>query len=427
MTMYRLMDGASGRPGNGPASPVSYTGNYIAGIMFEVTQGGMWLEGYWWWVCPSGQPAGATKCALWSVGVPNGGGTLVPGSVVTSGPLTPGAWNYIPLAAPLQLAIGSPYTAAIAVNGSFPQTTSQFGAGQPYAAGIASGPLTAYSDTSGSLPAPYGHAQGGFTTAGTDPAASMPLSGNSSSNLWADIQVSDTAPAGYAGSWRLWPNKYDAAPTVSTDAASPFTLSTEIHLTAAANANWVWFFSPPGVTQLPTWCGIYRISDQSLVTANTSPSWLTPSGSAGVPGAGWVKAAVSAPLAAGGQYKAAVYNGASTLAQWSPTVYGYWKTGGGQNGITSGPLHAPPAVSASGAYVFFNNPSQTPPYTDGHSQEPGQGTYAMTGPRYPYLYVDYQYPGASDPAGAVAESFWVDMEVTPLAASSGLLMSAGII
>lgn len=423
MTAYRLFPSASG-----PATPVSYAGNpYIAGVMFEVTQGGMWFQGYWWWVCGSGQATAPVTCALWSVGVPNGGGTVVPNSGATSGTLTAGAWNYIPLANPIQLAIGSAYTAAIAANGSFPQTLNQFGSGNPYSAGITNGPLTAYSDQSGSLPAPYSHAQGGYSTSSSDPASSMPLSGNNSSNLWVDVQVSDSAPGGYHGSWRLWPNKFDAAPTVSTDAAAPFTLSTEIHVSATANADYVWFFSPPPVTQFPTWCGVYRISDHALIAVNASPSWLTPSGSAASPGAGWVKAVVSGTLAAGSQYKAAVYNGNASLSQWSPTVYGYWKTGAGQNGITSGPLYAPPAASAAQAYVFFNNPGSTPPYTSGGAQEPGQGTYAMTGPIYPYLYVDYAYPGASDPAGAVAESFWVDLEVTPAATfSSGLLM-AGVI
>lgn len=26
-------------------------------------------------------------------------------------------------------------------------------------------------------------------------------------DFWDDIEVSETAPAGYAGAWRLWPNK----------------------------------------------------------------------------------------------------------------------------------------------------------------------------------------------------------------------------
>lgn len=68
---------------------MSYDGPFLAGIQFEVTAGAMWFEGYWWWVCPSGQPTAAQKFALWNV-TGQGGGTLIPGSVVTSGPLTAG-------------------------------------------------------------------------------------------------------------------------------------------------------------------------------------------------------------------------------------------------------------------------------------------------------------------------------------------------
>ena len=59
---YRLFPTTSG-----PSSPVSYTGPFIAGVVFEVTTGGCWLDGYWWWVCPSGQSTAAQKFALWAV------------------------------------------------------------------------------------------------------------------------------------------------------------------------------------------------------------------------------------------------------------------------------------------------------------------------------------------------------------------------
>ena len=52
---------------NGPSSPVSYSGPFMAGVLFEVTTGGCWFEGYWWWVCPSGQSTSAQKFALWQV------------------------------------------------------------------------------------------------------------------------------------------------------------------------------------------------------------------------------------------------------------------------------------------------------------------------------------------------------------------------
>ena len=100
MGTYRLFPSV-----DGPASPVSYTGSFLAGVLFCVTSN-CWFEGYWWWVCSSGQSTSPQKFALWQV---YGGaeGNVVPGSVVTSGTLTAGQWNYIPLATPLQLSIGN--------------------------------------------------------------------------------------------------------------------------------------------------------------------------------------------------------------------------------------------------------------------------------------------------------------------------------
>ena len=95
--------------------------------MFEVTTGGTWLEGYWWWVCPSGQPTSAQKFALWAV-YNSGIGALVPAATVTSGPLTAGQWNYVPLATPVPLAIGACYNACTGFSGGFPDTNSQFSA-----------------------------------------------------------------------------------------------------------------------------------------------------------------------------------------------------------------------------------------------------------------------------------------------------------
>ena len=187
---------------NGPSSPVSYSGPFIAGVVFEVTTGGCWLDGYWWWVCPSGQPTAAQKFALWCVtGPPNG--VLIANSTVTSGALTAGQWNYVALPAPVPLAMGATYIVATGVNGSFPDTNNQFGSGDPYSAGITYGPLTAFSDASGTRPSVYNTDQGVFTVASTDPAASMPIYGSSSCNFWMDLLVDTTAPAGT--SYRLWP------------------------------------------------------------------------------------------------------------------------------------------------------------------------------------------------------------------------------
>lgn len=213
MTTYRLFSTI-----NGPSSPVSWGGPFLAGVLFQVTTGGVWFDGYGWWVCESGQSAAAQEFALWAI-YADGTGMLIPAATVTSGALTAGQWNYVPLSAPIPLAIGACYGACTGFSGSFPVTNYQFGSGEPYAAGIASGSLSAFSDQSGSLPAPFSMPQGVFGTAGTDPTVNMPVLGANSANFWMDVQITDVASAGtsYVGylsptgkdnltSYRLWPN-----------------------------------------------------------------------------------------------------------------------------------------------------------------------------------------------------------------------------
>ena len=151
MTTYRLFPSTSG-----PGSPTATTGGWLLGVIFSVTGGMKWLDGYWHWVAPGGDTV-ARKFALWnrySTSAQN----LVTGSVVTSGTLTAGQWNYVPLSSPVQLAPGALYVAATgwtAVNG-IPLASGQFGSGQTYAAGIVNGPLTAWSAPSGSNTFPAG-------------------------------------------------------------------------------------------------------------------------------------------------------------------------------------------------------------------------------------------------------------------------------
>ena len=190
---YRLFPTTSG-----PATAVSYSGPFIAGVVVGVTTGGCWLDGYWWWVCNSGQSTSPQKFALWQTY--NGQtGNLVSGSTVTSGTLTAGQWNYVPLTAPLllPLAIGATYVAATGFSGSFPDTNSQFGSGDQYAAGIVSGPLTAYSDATGTMPSPFKTDQGVFSVASTDPTTAMPIYGSSAANFWMDVQVTTIRAARY--------------------------------------------------------------------------------------------------------------------------------------------------------------------------------------------------------------------------------------
>lgn len=399
MTTYRLMDGASGRPGVGssgtqpPTAPTSYSGNFLAGTMFSALGEMLWFQGYWWW-CPAGGDTGAQKFALWNR-YSSTAQALVSGSVVTSGTLTAGAFNYVPLPTPVQLAPGALYVASTgwsAVHG-FPDTNNQFGSGQPYAAGIVNGPLTAWSDLGASnlFPAAaqnYNLNQGLFGTGGTDPSLAMPAGGSNSSIFWVDVQVSDTAPSGYSGSYRLWPNMTDLGNS-SPDTANNFTLGTEFSLNAPCAINNVWFYSPSGVSQLPTEIGVYQVSGTTLVASNASPSW------SGAAASGWVRASLSGSLQAGVNYKVVVLNGAGTPSVWNGAVASYWSTGFGSAGLTSGPITAPSNAAAT---------------------SPGQETYNLG--------ASIAYPATN--AGPFR--YGVDIEVTPSAAvsPSGLLM-AGII
>ena len=404
MTTYRLMDGVAGRPGVGssgtqpPSSPTAYAGPFQAGTVFFVTQGGMWLEGYWWW-CPAGGDTGAQKFCLWQLtAVGSVAGTLVPDSEVTSGTLTAGAWNYVPLASPIQLSIGyagSMYVAATgwtSVNG-FPDTHSQFASGDPYSAGITNGPLQCWGDDSagGTYHGIADSYQGLFGTGNTggaaDPALNMPDAGSSSSNFWIDVSVADTAPAGYAGSYRIWPDKYDVATTsTGIDLNDPYILGTEFTLSQACTLDNLWFYSPPTATQLPTQCAIWDVNTQTMVagTLQTSPSW------SGAAGSGWVSAPYSGVTLPAGDYKASVWNAAApgSGTGWNNYAIGYFTSLDGQNGITTGPVTVPDAAAAT---------------------SPGQSTYQTSSASF--LYPD-QYVATE------GQSYWVDPEVTPVTAAA---------
>ena len=283
---------------NGPSSPVSYGGPFMAGVVFKVTSGGIWFDGYWWWVCPSGQSTAAQKFALWAVYNGGSGAALVPGSTVTSGTLAAGQWNYVPLSTPIPLAIGACYNACTGFSGSFPDTDGQYGAGGVYSAGIVNGPLSGFSDQSGSLPAPS-MSQGVFSVSGTDPTASMPANGSNSANFWMDLLVDTNPPSG--ASYRLWPS-YPVLPGAASGDTTAYTLATEFQLSEPCTLDKIWYYSASGAAALPTQCGIWSVSSQSVVsgTDNTSPSW------SGAAGSGWVSCAYSGVTLPAGDYKVAV-------------------------------------------------------------------------------------------------------------------------
>lgn len=304
MSTYRLFPSTGG-----PSTPVSYSGPFLAGIVFEVTSGGMWLDGFWWWVCDSGQSTSPQTFALWQVHNNTGAGNIIAGATATSGTLVAGEWNYVELASPVPLAIGACYIACTGFSGSFPDTNGQFGPGGPYSAGIVNGPLTAFSDQPASLPAPFSLSQGVFSTAGTDPTANMPVEGSSSSNFWMDVEVDTEAPTG--ASYRLWPNYPMISGTISNDTGQQ-TTATEFWLSQDCTVENIWFYSAPGVGGLPTACAIWDVATKSPVAGSeqTSPSW---SGSAG---SGWVACAYNGLELAAGKYKVGIYySGGDTFYQ----------------------------------------------------------------------------------------------------------------
>jgi len=389
MTTWRLFPVT-----NGPASPTAFAGAYMSAVAWTVTQSGLWLNGYFSWTPPGGDTA-AQKWALWQITSTDHGVTqiLVPGSVVTGTTPTTGQWNFTALPAPIGLSEGVAYVAAngwTAVNG-FPLTQSQFGATQPFSGGITNGPLSAYSDQSGSFPIPSSasFAQGLFSsTLGADPSAAMPATGFNSSNFWVDIQVTDQAPPG--ASYQIWPSQPDPV-AWEFDTGNNFTLGTEFTLSGPCALNRIWFYSPPTVTQLPTECGIWHVTDQSLITAThqTSPAWLNLAGGAASAGDGWIYATYAGVTLTAGDYKTSVFNGAATPAIWSSETHPYWESPGvGQNGFTNGQVTVPSNATATA---------------------PGQSSYHLG---TPFSWPDTHAPGIG------SANYWVDVTVTPLAAAT---------
>lgn len=392
MGSYRLFSGT-----NGPSAPDSYSGPFLAGVLFCVTSA-CWFEGYWWWVCPSGQSTSPQKFALWQV---YGGaeGNVVPGSVVTSGELTAGQWNFVPLPAPVPLSIGNKtglgaaiYEAATGFNDSFPITTAQFGAGDPYAAGITNGPLFGYSDQGASAPCPVSATafQGAFSVAGTDPSVDLPDQGSDSANFWIDLQVSADIPAGFSGSYRLWPNYPTVFPTQATIDTQAQTLGTQFSLAEACTLNNVWFYSAPFAEALPASTQIWDASTQALVAGtNLTASW------SGAAASGWVAnsyASADIVLPAGNYIATVYYGGGDIFYMESRGYFGSFEgdAGPATTGMVNGPLSSPSNADA------FNPPGGNSCYFVGGST-----------PTYPDSW-DHNDGG---------ENRWVDMEVTPVSSS----------
>lgn len=419
---YRLWPSTAG-----PSTADAYSGDFISGVNFTVTETGCWFEGYWWWVCGTGQSTSPVDCALWCVSQTTddgSGNVLVPGTTVTSGTLTAGAWNWIPLATPVQLSpgyvagmtggtgAGSCYCAAVGVNGAFPDTAAYFGSGAP-ASGITSGPLYAYG--SGSYAPPYGIPQGCYSTAGSDPAVTMPNVSSSGDNFWVDVQVTTVTPAGYSGSYRIWPNKFDTNTSTSADSAVAYVVATEINISEPVTLGYVHYFVPNGTdvaAGLATAADVWDITAGTAVASLASPSWTTESGGSvtlsGTYGQ-WVKAAFPPDtIIPAGNYRVSVYNANGGTGGWNAkdALTDYFWQGVGQDGLTWGPLTAPSQAAAQPADFY-----------------PGSGT-GMTGGQPVFAYSgsdDFpHYTTGLNPA----QVYWVDLEVTP-AAFTGAVTGGG--
>lgn len=413
MTTYSLLDGLSGRPGVGssgtqpPTSPTAYSGAYEAGMAFCVSQGGLWLIGYDWWVPAGGQTTTGQQFALWQISGANTG-VLVPDSLATAGVLTANLMNRVLLGTPLLLApgdatlgsgFGATYSAVTGYTSTvgFPDTLNQFGASpQPYSAGITNGPLFAFSSTGGSNPAGgVGRwiPQQAFGVATADPTAQLPVTNNHDDLLWVGPVVSDTPPGGQV-TYRGFPNM--PAFPVSVAQSVSYTLGLEFHVTQACKLSKIWHYSPSTATILPTRTGIWVVSSQTELAGsdNSSPSWKTAAGGVASAGAGWIYVDYSGAnvvLQPNVNYKASTFADAGSSV-WFAAVANWWGTGEPfAGGVTAGPLVIPGNSSATPGQDSWN-----------------QGT-AWT---YPNTSTNPEYDG-------------IDVEVLPAAASSsGLLMAS---
>ena len=151
-----------------------------------------------------------------------------------------------------------------------------------------------------------------------------------------DVQVSDTAPSGYSGSYRIWPN-FPAVPGSISNDTGQQTTGTEFWLSEPCRLDNIWLWSPPGATVLPSRCAVFNVATQAVFsgTDNSSPSW------SGAAGSGWVACsyAGSGVVLPTGKYRVAVYSGGG--AKFYQEDVDYFSSGPGTKNIVNGPLTLP--------------------------------------------------------------------------------------
>jgi hypothetical protein len=432
-TTYRLFGHQ-----RGPAAAVaSGAKGLVTSLVFEMKTGGGWLEGYWLWVCGSGQSTAPQTFTVW---LPYVGahyvdtGAIVPGTTVTSGALSPGGWNFIPLRHPVPLSIATSYQLETGTTGGIPLTQHMWGKGEPWAKGVTSGPLYA-------PPAGPNSTDQCAVAPGSNPTKIVPAYAYASPYFWLDVQVTTKAPSG--SSYRLWPSMPTIAEppkTAGEDEADTNEQSsgTEFWLSAECKLDKIWFFSPPAnplvgapaAALLPSACAIFSIANQSMVSGtlrgstgqhpSSMPNWRKADGAKAKPGDGWVYCAYDGVKLPKGKYKTAVYcyGGGTTMDYkyyffqeqrfyFGPVINDNTGAPIGAatvpDGIRNGPLYSPSLGSAS----LAQSNGTLAKITAGTNVR-GNSTYQVNGPSNSGTFL---YPDTFDSADN-GETRWVDVEVT---------------
>ena len=134
------------------------------------------------------------------------------------------------------------------------------------------------------------------------------------------------------------------------------TLATQFSVSQSCALDGIWWYSYSSATVLPSVCGVWDIGSQVLTVEDAAPDWTLAGGGDAAAGDGWVYCdftAAAVTLVSSEQYYVAVFQGTAG-APWYSTASGYWTSGAGAAGITSGPLTAPDAgaaVNGQGCYA----------------------------------------------------------------------------
>jgi hypothetical protein len=329
----------------------SYTGDFVAGIDWSVTQGGYWLYGYQFYVASGMQTQTGYKFATWQMTGPDAG-TIVPNTTVSVPGSLPIGWYTAYLATPLLLTLGVQNSNAagttigaayhscygyVSTTG-FPQYKNIFGIDDQYSAGITNGPLNTFSSESGSNPVggtSKWFYQMPYSPTISDPTAGMPTLNDEDDDLGIGVIISNQPPA--SPHYRMCPNSpvFNTGAGAQVDAYTlglPFVLSES----PPTGIN-IWHFSPSGVTILPTWAGIWNYNTQAIVAQNTTPTW------SGAAGSGWVSTPITGVtgLTPGTKYVGSDFT-ANNTSGWF-TVETDWFGSGNSfpNGIQQGIINFP--------------------------------------------------------------------------------------